>query len=69
MMKAKLCAIKARLWVFENSWDKGWCWELKVFSNTPATICGDDVYSTESSAKRAARRWAKAHNVEIERTK
>jgi hypothetical protein len=57
--------MKAKLYVTRLCYGLHWGWELKPLSGMRATIEGDNVYRYERSARLAANRWAKKHNIEI----
>jgi hypothetical protein len=57
--------MKARLYVSQLVYGTKWYWNLESLNGTRVMIEGDNVYSSPRGAERAARRWAKKHNIEI----
>jgi hypothetical protein len=57
--------MKARLYVSKLVYETRWYWELKTITGTSVLIESDNVYASKRSARQAAKRWAKKHNIEI----
>jgi hypothetical protein len=57
--------VRARLYLPKLVYGPNCYWELKTITGTSVTIESDNVYASEQSARRAAKRWAKKHNIAI----